>query len=162
MLLDSIIPVERNVLAFRTTLDKLRQLGTDFDSMLFSICPNGFLVFNTSIWHSKVAGSWLWARNRQHMFSTLVMRSYRSSDSSLVVWIVVDLAKLILYNSGALVEQRYSRRVSMLDLQQQWVLGGQSGINAVLDGVITMECMYLLSVTLSIDCDNSRRLSTWF
>ena len=63
-------------------------------------------------------------QNRQLIVSALVMLSYTSSSSSLVVRIVVDIAKLVLYNSGTLVDQRNSARVSMLDLQQQGGLGG--------------------------------------
>jgi hypothetical protein len=53
------------------------------------------------------------------MVSSLIMPSYISSYSSLVIRIVVDIAKLVLYNSGALVEERNSKRVSVLDHQQQ-------------------------------------------
>ncbi len=55
----------------------------------------------------------------QHIVSSLIVPSYISSNSSLALRIVVDIAKLVLYNSGALVEQRNSKRVFMLDLQQQ-------------------------------------------
>jgi hypothetical protein len=60
-------------------------------------------------------------QDRPHIVSYLIVPCYISRSSSLVATIVVGIAKLILYNSGALVEpeQRNSKRVSMLDLQQQ-------------------------------------------
>jgi hypothetical protein len=72
----------------------------------------------------KNGGISTFVQNRQHIVSSLVMPSYTSSNSSVVVRIVVDIAKLVLYNSGTLVEQSNSARVSMLDLQQQGGLGG--------------------------------------
>jgi hypothetical protein len=145
MLLDSIIPVERNVLAFRTTLDKLRQLGTDFDSMLFSICPNGFLVFNTSIWYSKNGGITAFVQTRLRIVSYLVVLSYISSSCSLVATRVVDIAKKVLFKSGTLVEQGNSARVSMLEHQQQGGLRRWSDINMVLDSVIGVEATHCTS-----------------
>jgi hypothetical protein len=71
------------------------------------VCPNKFFSTIRDL-ALESRGITTFVQNRQHIVSTLVMRSYRSSDSSVVVRIVVDTAKLVLYNSGALVEQRNS------------------------------------------------------
>ncbi len=79
------------------------------------VCPNKFFSTIQDL-ALESRGITTFVQNRQHIASAIVMRSYRSRDSSVVVRIVVDTAKLVLYNSGALVKQSNSGRVSMLDL----------------------------------------------
>jgi hypothetical protein len=81
------------------------------------VCPNEFFSTNRDLaLESREITTFV--QKRLHIVSALLMRSYRSSYSSVVVRIVVDTAKLVLDNSGALVEQSNSARVSMLNLQQ--------------------------------------------
>jgi hypothetical protein len=84
--------------------------------MLPSICPKDFGDQHIDMTLEN-RGITNFDQSRLPIVSSLIVPSYISSNASLVATIVVIIAKMVLHNF-ALVEQRNSKRVSMLEHQQ--------------------------------------------